>query len=364
MYSSTSVSFFMGANTPTGFYSLFDGLYSARDGWRAYVVKGGPGTGKSTLMKKIAAEADGRGLFCERIHCSSDPDSLDAVIIPGLKTAVADGTPPHVIEPAYPGACERLVDLGAFRDDKKLRDCAGEIIEKTDLNAAEHKRCVGFMAAAKCMSEDANRFALAALRPDKLEKYASRMAQSRFASAASREGAEKRRFLSALTPEGGVIFTESFNALCEEHVALEDPCGVAAPLLLRLLRDAALESGHDCISCLSAMDPSRVEHLIVPELSLGFFTSDAFHPYGGEPDVTVDCARFSDPEPLRRHKNRIAFDRRAAAEMLDEAVGRLRSAKTIHDEIERYYRNAMDFDAANEAGERLIGEIFDGAEEK
>ena len=359
MYS-TSVSFFMGANTPAGFHSLFDGLYDAGDGWRAYVIKGGPGTGKSTLMKKIAAEADARGFYCERIHCSSDPGSLDAVILPGLKIAVADGTPPHVIEPRYPGVCERIVDLGAYRDDVLLRENAAEIIAKTDLNSAEHRKCVGFLSAAKSVSDDANRFVCASLRLDKLKKFAAKLAQNSFGAVSDRPGRENRRFLSALTPEGGVIFGESFNALCEKHTVLEDEHGIAASLLLNILKDAALERGHDCIVCLCPFDPLRIEHLLIPSLSAGYFTSNAWHTYGGVPDVAVDCARFSDPDVLKRHKNRIAFDRRAAQEMLDEAVGKLSNAKKIHDGLEQFYVSAMDFDRLNEAGERLIEEIFSG----
>ncbi len=358
MYQNASVSFFMGANTPLGFYSLFDGLYDAHEGWRAYVIKGGPGTGKSTLMKKIAAEADARGYFCERIHCSSDPASLDAVIIPHLKTAVADGTPPHALEPRYPGVCETIVDLGAYRDDKKLSADAEEIVTKTDLNSAEHKKCVGFLAAAKSVTDDAHRFVCASLRPDKLKKFAYKLAQNSFGAVSNEAGREKRRFLSALTPEGGVIFGETFNALCEKHTVLEDEYGVAASLLLTILKDSALESGHDCIVCPCPTDPQRIEHLLIPSLSMGYFTSNAFHPYQGEPDVAVDCARFSDADVLKRHRNRISFDRRAAREMLDEAVGKLHNAKAIHDELERYYIGAMDFDRLGEAGERLIREIF------
>ncbi len=358
MYSGVSVSFFMGANTPLGFYSLFDGLYDAHEGWRAYVIKGGPGTGKSTLMKKIAAEADARGLYCERIYCSSDPHSLDAVILPGLKIAVADGTPPHAIEPRYPGVCETIVDLGAFRDDKKLFADAQEIVAVTDRNAAEHKKCVGFLAAAKSVTDDANRFVCAALRLDKLKKFAGKLAQNSFGAVSDRAGREQRRFLSALTPEGGVIFGESFNALCEKHTVLEDEHGVAASLVLHILKDAALESGHDCIVCPCPTDPQRIEHLMIPSLSAGYFTSNVFHAYTGTPDVAVDCARFFDADVLKRHKNRVAFDRRAAQEMLDEAVGKLANAKKLHDELERYYIAAMDFDALNAAGEALIEEIF------
>ena len=85
--------YFLGANTPAGFVSKFDGFYDCLDGWRVFILKGGPGTGKSTLMKKVAEAVD---CECEYIYCSSDPRSLDAVIFNDLKTAIADGTAPHV----------------------------------------------------------------------------------------------------------------------------------------------------------------------------------------------------------------------------------------------------------------------------
>ena len=71
MLNSVATQFFPGSNTPDGFYSLFDGLYSPEDGWRLFIIKGGPGTGKSALMKKVAAECDRRGICCERIYCFS-----------------------------------------------------------------------------------------------------------------------------------------------------------------------------------------------------------------------------------------------------------------------------------------------------
>ncbi len=87
--------YFLGANTPQGFVSRFDQLADASDGWRAFIVKGGPGTGKSTLMKRIISKVEERCPQIEMIHCSSDVDSLDGVIIPAIKTSIADGTAPH-----------------------------------------------------------------------------------------------------------------------------------------------------------------------------------------------------------------------------------------------------------------------------
>jgi len=87
--------FFLGANTPQGFISRFDQLCNANEGWRSYVIKGGPGSGKSTLMKKAAQSIGEYTDAVELIHCSSDVDSLDAVIFEKLKLSIVDGTPPH-----------------------------------------------------------------------------------------------------------------------------------------------------------------------------------------------------------------------------------------------------------------------------
>ena len=49
----TPVRFYLGANTPTGFVGYLDDLYDCNDGWRAYIIKSGPGTGKNTLMRTV-----------------------------------------------------------------------------------------------------------------------------------------------------------------------------------------------------------------------------------------------------------------------------------------------------------------------
>ncbi len=54
--------FFLGANTPSGFVSRFDQLADAGDGWRLFVIKGGPGTGKSSLIRRAAAELERSGV--------------------------------------------------------------------------------------------------------------------------------------------------------------------------------------------------------------------------------------------------------------------------------------------------------------
>ena len=106
MSTEPQVRYFLGANSPAGFYSLYDQLIDPAEADAVFILKGGPGCGKSTLMKRVAAAAEERGLQVEYIRCSGDPDSLDGVVIPQLnsldaillpekKTAIVDGTAPH-----------------------------------------------------------------------------------------------------------------------------------------------------------------------------------------------------------------------------------------------------------------------------
>ena len=91
----SKVSFFLGANTPSGFYSLYDQMLEPDTARRIYLLKGGPGCGKSSLMRRVAQALEAGGEQVEYIFCSGDPNSLDAVIFPRLCSAVVDATAPH-----------------------------------------------------------------------------------------------------------------------------------------------------------------------------------------------------------------------------------------------------------------------------
>lgn len=76
---------------------------------RRYFMKGRPGTGKSTLLKKIAAKAIERGFDTEIYHCSLDPNSLDLVIVRQLDFCVFDSTAPHEYFPSRGG--DEIIDI-------------------------------------------------------------------------------------------------------------------------------------------------------------------------------------------------------------------------------------------------------------
>ena len=148
------VTFFLGANTPSGFYSLYDQMLPPQEARRIYLLKGGAGCGKSSLMKRVAAALEEAGESVEYIRCSGDPDSLDAVIFPRLKAAIVDATAPHVMEPRLPGVVESYVDLGRFYDHRALAKQREEVAAATDGYKSHYKRAYRCLTAAAQLAED------------------------------------------------------------------------------------------------------------------------------------------------------------------------------------------------------------------
>ena len=60
---------FLGANSPKGYFSKFDQLFLSAPEGKCFLIKGGPGTGKSTMLKKIASVLEEKGLSTELIYC-------------------------------------------------------------------------------------------------------------------------------------------------------------------------------------------------------------------------------------------------------------------------------------------------------
>ncbi len=352
------MTFFLGANTPYGFHSLFSELYDPYGGWSAYIIKGGPGTGKSSLMKRIADICEKQGIACEKIHCASDPSSLDAVIFDSKKISIVDGTAPHVIEPQFPGAVETVLNMDAYRDDSVLKKQRDEIIRLSTEISSCHKKSVRFLQAAESLSRDIRRITLSCTDTEKAERYASRIASRKFGTPRGTVGTEHKRFLSAVTPDGIYVHNKSLDS-CNDVTVIDDPYGTVSSIIIGCLRRYALGSGLDIISCPCPLHPDcGPEHLIVPEIGFAVLSSRSYHRFSSG-DTKVNSSRFTDSSALKEFKSRIAFSRKTEKELLEEAVRAMSGALKLHDELEEIYKTSMDFEKVDSLAERTAKEIIE-----
>ncbi|MBE6884146.1 MAG: hypothetical protein E7487_06035 [Ruminococcaceae bacterium] len=363
--------FFLGANTSSGFVSKFDQLADPKSGWILFVIKGGPGTGKSSLIRKAAAAVEASGLAVEYIHCSSDADSLDGAIFPQLKCAVADGTPPHVIEPKYPGAYESVIFLNNCWDEKKLIPQLSDIICLSEEISAHHQRCCRYLSIATMLQNEVYQLISPHTLSHKIDRYAKGIAVRLFSkSGRISPGKNTFRFLSAVTNQGRLFFSETINTLCNELYFIDDPWGVSSKLLLTRIRSLALAHGYNTITCSCPLSPyDKPDHLIIPELHLAFLSGTPHHKIKSSSFHTVDklhiihAERFTEMEMIRHKRQRISFISKMTERILTDAEEQLAHAKLLHDKLETIYTGAMDFSAVQTKTDLFIEKLLQRAKE-
>lgn len=348
--------YFLSANTPIGFISRYEQICNAKDGTRAYILKGGPGTGKSHFINKVAKSVQAMGINFELLHCTSDNNCLDGINIPSLKACVIDGTPPHNIEPKYPGVVETIINLGDCWNENKLFEEHDKIILFASRINAFYDRAYRFLAAASSLLNDSYRLTLECVEPLKIERYAQRIAK-REITPRRRQGHETVRFLTGITPEGVICYKNNL-ANYNKVFVIEDDFGLSR-LLLAKLRSYALTAGYDVVSCYCPISPNeKLEHLLIPSLSIAFVTSNHFHPFESKGYRHIHFRRFIDNDMIKLRRARIVFNRRASRELVNESIKLLCEAKANYDILKTIYSSVMDFDAVEKKADELIEKIL------
>ncbi len=345
--------FFAGANSGGGFQNLFSQIVDVETARDFIILKGGPGVGKNTFMREIGRTMEEAGLDVEYLWCSGDPNSLDGVILPQIGCAVADGTSPHVLEPHYPAAVDRYVNLGQFYDLTAAKASAKEVRAHTKAYQSAYVKAYRSLRAAREIEK--TRMAEAAAT------FESQRAWKRLRGIMSRElrrrggegGRTHYRFLGSITHRGYIWRMDSVETLCPKVYALCDNAELAAPFFKELWK-SAVSLGWNTVCCMNPEEPEQIEHLLIPGLGLGFVTS---RPGMEGPQKPFRRIRL-DAMTSCKNRSLTKFQERMCGLLREDAVESLKEAKASHDALEAVYNPYVDFEgvhtlAALEAGRML-----------
>ncbi len=333
--------FFAAANGHDGFISYFDKIFASEDFTRTYVLKGGPGTGKSSFMKRLAKLLGDRGIYTELIYCSSDPRSLDGVIFEAgdRRVAIIDGTAPHERDAIIPGAIDSIINLGENWNERWLIASRARITPLCHEKSTAYRTAYYYLSLAgrchdKIMSVKRSGFSAKKFK-NKLKSLAEyipgcsdSLHMTRLISSVGRSGIT--RFNTLDTPRGKhftvmgseesrlIFMTELCAAICGVR-------GIVAP---------------------SPLSPKLYEGVYLTE-------SDVSFTFAGDGEIIDADELFSVPEELDREKVRVAREMLRVA--TDEAVRWFSIASDLHFRLEEIYTVAMDF----EKNDRTLTETYE-----
>lgn len=261
------------------------------------------------------------------------------------------------MEPAYPGVLAHYINLGDLYDRKGLRPHAAEFVRLKKRYQDCYTRAYQCLRAAKEVRRNGEKECSSPTALAKVSKRAKGILSREIRRKKGQKASVKKHFLGAITCQGLLCLYESVRCQCKRIYEIQDHGGLAHELL-RELKDGIVEAGYDVTAFLSPEDPTRLEHLMVPELSLAFVSTLPHEPLEKRPYRRVRMETMADKESLKENRSKLRFANRIAGELMEDGIRELQKAKAIHDEMEETYRPFVDFAGADRMTKALIEEIL------
>ena len=337
--------FFIGANTSGGFVGYMNEILCGLE--KVYIIKGGPGTGKSTLMKKIAKSAKEKGFEPELYYCSSDSDSLDGVVIRSVGVGIIDGTSPHCVDPQYPGAREEIINLGEFWDSDKLKTDFSAIKDLSDRKGELFETVYKYLSVCKGLHAERERMLRGCIDYEKAERAAARLMRH---MTRGENFALLPRQISAIGMNG-VTVLDTYKALSREYWYINDARGMGGlfcEMLVKAAQNLSLEVW------VSRNPLLEIDALYFPDSGIAVFCA------GEEKNASriINTERFIIKNAVSERRAGLRFLSRIEKELLSRTMSVFEEIKKCHFAIEDIYKSAMDFSQLDIVFEKLLKKIL------
>ena len=345
-------SYFLGSNSKDGFYSIYNSFPPEKVDF-LHIIKGGPGSGKSSFMRKIALKAEEHGYIVHYILCSGDPGSLDGVYIPEMNLAFVDGTSPHPREPKIYGVDSDYIHLGQFFRGK-LSDSEKSNVERCTVGyRAKYAEAYHLLSSAVSIRE--------AVLPEMYGEKEQLAVQQRidgilgrnYAKHENSEAHISKRFLSCVGCYGDYRLNTEFEKLCGLVYQFDNQFG-GADMALKYAAKCGAERGDEMILCPNPITPEKLSAVIFPERSIGFTDGSWELPISRHLhiDNVLPTELCSVVRPQLREAEKIQ------KKIMELAYKKLAEAKDLHDLLESQYKPHIDFDALTEYTGKCMNEYF------
>lgn len=352
--------YFARGNTAHGAHFLYKSAFQGLN--KTLVLMGPPGTGKSTIIRKLADGLVSRGQHVQYFHSPLRPDELDGIIATELKVGIVDGQACEWTIEGSAGATTEF-DFGTAIDNRGIStETLGMIEElKGELTDAYSKAYESFATALR-IHDEWEKLYIESMEFDKADQIAQELIQELYDGHENEIPSNGRHlFFGAATPKGAFDFIQSLTASLNRRIFIKGRPGSGKSTLLKKLAAAAEKKGIDVQVYHCGFDPNSLDMLIFPKLSTAIFDSTAPHEYfpDRDGDEILDMyERTMTPGTDETYAAEIAVIKERYSAKMKEATSHLAAAEAVDSQIKSFYTAATKFPIVEELYLQLQSELF------
>lgn len=350
-----------GGNTCYGFYSYYTYMVGP-DVEHKIVLKGGPGVGKSTFMSKVGADLAGSGHDVEYHWCSSDNDSLDGVVIGAQRLCLVDGTSPHIVDPAYPGAVDEILNLGEYWNAGMIKAHRYEIENLSREISQCFARAYGRLHESQLALNELKSHCEECRDPKTTLRNVQALTADFLPGALASYRKPRHLFAGAITPGGLVTKMDTLINHKTAIFAVKGSPGSGTQDLFRHTLHSIEIGGIYAEVFHNPLDPNDIDYILIPSNNALLIDMGAgLLPYkellkGLKLKRQLDFDQLLNSELLAARAKLIFSASHRYTQGITEAVQLIQTAKKWHDELETYYIPAMNFEAIENRRLALVDE--------
>jgi len=339
------------SNTSQGFRTFLPELLQGVA--KVFVLKGAPGTGKSTFIRLLGEAFSDQGYEVEFWVSAADPVSPEGVLIPQLRAAVVNGSLSSPIDPCYPGVTGDIIYLGDYWNKNLLQDYGPEIVNMYDQQEQHRQQATLVLKRAAEIRDNIKKKAAAYLNLEKLHDLVGQLAGEILDTGP----AEKHYFASAVTAEGMINYIDEISSSCQKRYVFKGPAGSGKSSALMELANRARIKGYSLEYYHCGLEVENIQMIIIRNLQIALIDAGtldlAVKPWDTVIDMSQCLEGYDEAELL--HESSEAL--RIFESLLLEAQQELEKTRCCMKGLKKIYSLAMDFEALDRKRQQVRDEI-------
>jgi len=339
------------SHTSQGFHTFIPDLLQGIP--KIYILKGAPGSGKSTFMRLLGESFSEQGYEVEFWVSAADPASPEGVLIPQLQAAVVNGSLAYPIDPRYPGLTGDIIYMGDYWDKHLIQQYGQKIMELCDDQEQHRHQAAAALNSAAAVKETVKQQAAAYLDLGKMHQLIDHLAQEILAS----YQAEKHYFASAVTAEGMINYMDEISSSCKKRYVFQGPAGSGKSTVMMDLAARARAKGYSLEYYHCGLEADSMQMIIILDLQIALIDAGLLELAVKPWDVVIDMSQCLADYDEGKLIHEVSEPLRVYETLMLEAQQELEQAHRCLKDLKKIYSLAMDFESLDCKRQQVQEEI-------